>query len=96
MEEKMRKEYIAEKEKHKLIKRLNIVEGQVRGIKQMIDVNRKCEDILIQIVSINKALKSLGQNVLRSYIDDCINNNNVKNGNLDVLNELFELYVRIN
>lgn len=91
----MRKEYITEEEKNKLIKRLNIVEGQVRGIKQMIDTDRKCEDVLIQIVSINNALKSLGQNVLRSYIDDCINND-VKNGNLDVLNELFELYGRIN
>lgn len=91
---KEKREYMTDEEKHNLIRRLNIVEGQVRGIKQMIDTDRKCEDILIQIVSIDKALKSLGQNVLRSYISTCVNND-IKNGNLDVLNELFELYGRI-
>lgn len=95
MEEIKRDKYMTDEEKHKLTKRLNIVEGQVRGIKQMIDSDRKCEDILIQIVSIDKSLKSFGQNVLRSYVDYCINEK-IKNGNLDTLNDLFEMYGRIN
>lgn len=94
MKEKRRNKYITDEEKHGLERRLNIIEGQVKGIKQMINGDRKCEDILIQIASIDKALKSLGQNVLRSHIDYCINND-IKKGNLDSLNEMFEMYGRI-
>ena len=42
----------------KYIKRLNIIEGQIKGIKQMIVDERLCSDILIQIAAINKSTKS--------------------------------------
>ncbi len=96
MEEKNdREKYINEEEKHNLVKRLNIIEGQVRGIKQMIDTDRKCEDVLIQIAAIDRALKSLGKTVLKSHINSCITND-IKKGNLDTLDELFEMFGRIN
>lgn len=90
-----RKQYITNEEKRSLNKRLNIIEGQVRGIKQMIETDRKCEDILIQISAIDRSLKSLGKVILKSHINDCINNN-IKNGDLDTLDELFELFGKIN
>ena len=46
--------------KQKLLKHLGIVEGQVKGVRQMIENDRKCDDILIQIAAIDKSLKSLG------------------------------------
>ena len=43
-----------EEEKKKLTKRLNIIEGQVRGVNQMIADDRYCADVLIQITAISK------------------------------------------
>jgi len=59
-------------EKKKLIKRLNIIEGQVNGIKKMLEEDRYCEDILIQVSAINKSLKSLGKEVLKGHLNTCI------------------------
>ena len=47
-----------EEEKKSLTKRLNIIEGQIRGIKQMIEDDRYCADILIQLSAISKSLES--------------------------------------
>ena len=48
-------------EKKKLTNRLNIIEGQIRGINQMVKDDRYCGDILIQIAAVNNSLKSLGK-----------------------------------
>lgn len=61
-----------EKEKKDLTKRLNILEGQVRRINQMIADDRYCEDVLIQIAAVNKSLKSLGNNILESHLKSCV------------------------
>ena len=47
-----------DEEKKRLTKRLNIIEGQVRGVKQMIENDRYCDDVLTQLSAINKALES--------------------------------------
>ena len=56
----------SEEEKESLIKRLNIIEGQVRGVKQMILDDRYCDDVLTQMLAINKALESLENIIFRS------------------------------
>ena len=55
-------------EKNKLIKRLNIIEGQIRGIKQMVEEDRYCDDVLIQITAANNALKSVKNNILENHL----------------------------
>jgi len=55
-----------------VIKRLKIIEGQVRGIIKMIEEDKPCEDILIQIGSIKAALHSTGQVVLEGHLHHCI------------------------
>ena len=55
--------------KNKLLKHLSIVEGQIKGVKQMIENDRKCDDILIQIAAIDKSLKSLGNNLIKNNTD---------------------------
>ena len=69
-----------EKEKKNINKRLNIIEGQIRGIKQMINDDRYCEDILTQLSAINKAVESLENTILESHIRNCVNRE-LKNGN---------------
>ena len=46
-------------------KRLNIIEGQIKGVGQMIEKNRSCDDILIQISAISSSLKGLGDKILK-------------------------------
>ncbi len=86
--------YRTDEEKKKLTKRLNIIEGQIRGIKQMIDNDRYCADILIQMSAINKSLESVENSILESHIKSCILNE-VKLGNDDSIDEVMELFKRL-
>lgn len=83
-----------EDEKKDLNKRLNIIEGQVRGIKQMIDDDRYCSDVLIQLSAINKAVESLENMILISHVENCVVYE-VQSGNLDIVDEVMELVKRI-
>ena len=83
-----------EEEKKDINKRLNIIEGQVRGIKQMIDDDRYCSDVLIQLSAINKAIESLENVILTSHIENCVVYE-VQSGNLDIIDEVMELVKRI-
>ena len=83
-----------EDEKKDLNKRLNIIEGQIRGIKQMIDDDRYCSDVLIQLSAINKAVESLENVILTSHIENCVVYE-VQSGNLDIEDEGMELVKRI-
>ena len=59
-------------EKKYLAKRLKIIEGQVRGVNAMIESDRYCKDVLIQISAINKSLKSLANIIFENHISNCI------------------------
>ena len=84
----------SDEEKKNLIKRLNIVEGQVRGIKQMIEDDRYCGDVLIQMSAINKALESVENSILESHIANCVTYE-IQSGNLDIIEEVMDLIKRI-
>lgn len=89
-----KKTYRPEDEKKQLTKRLNIIEGQIRGIKQMIADDRYCDDVLIQIGAVNKALKSLGNNILESHLKSCVIRD-IQNGQLDILEEVMLLIKKL-
>lgn len=76
-----------EKEKKKLINRLNRIEGQIRGIKKMIENDNYCNDILIQTASIGAALNSFNKELLKSHMKTCVLEN-IKNGNEDIIDEV--------
>lgn len=82
-------------EKKELTIRLNKIEGQIRGIKQMIDDNRYCDDILIQLVAINKSIKSLGNKLLKSHMNSCVVEE-IKNGNVEIIDDVIQLFGRFN
>lgn len=83
-----------EEEKKKLTNRLSIIEGQVRGIKQMIEDDRYCDDILIQIEAVTKSLKKLGSTMLKSHLSTCVVKD-IKEDKLEVIDEVVELFGRI-
>ena len=59
-------------DKESLQKRLNRIEGQVRGIKKMIDEDRYCIDIVQQITAVSSAIDEVSLVVLQNHIEGCV------------------------
>ena len=89
-----KKTYRDEEEKKQLTKRLNIIEGQIRGIKQMIEDDRYCDDVLTQILAVNKALESLENIILEKHLERCIAKH-IKRGNIEVTEEIMNLFKKM-
>ena len=53
------------------IRRLRLIEGQVRGLQKMVDEDRYCADILMQISSVHEALRSVGRELMRNHLKHC-------------------------
>ena len=62
----------SEKEYKDLIHRLNRIEGQVRGIKKMVENDVYCTDILVQVSAVNAALNSFNKVLLANHIRTCV------------------------
>lgn len=77
----------SEQEHKSLINRLNRIEGQVRGIKRMVETDIYCTDILIQVSAINAALNAFNRELLGNHIRTCVADN-IRNGNDEVIDEL--------
>ena len=76
-----------EKEYKDLINRLNRIEGQVRGIKNMVESDAYCTDILTQVSAITAALNSFNKVLLSNHIKTCVADN-IREGNDEVVDEL--------
>ena len=81
-------------EKNYIKTRLKTIEGQVRGISQMIDDDRYCNDILIQISAINNSLKSLANDILKIHMSTCVVDD-IKNNKLEVIDEVMDLIKKV-
>jgi DNA-binding FrmR family transcriptional regulator len=57
---------------HKALARLRRIEGQVRGIHKMVDEGRYCADILVQISSVQEALRGVGKLLMRNHLEHCV------------------------
>ena len=60
--------------KEELQKRLNRIEGQVRGLKGMVEEGRTCMEILQQLASAQEALRGVGKIMVRNYLEKCATN----------------------
>ncbi len=80
--------------KKALIRRFNVAEGQMRGIKQMIEDDRYTEDILIQVLAVEKALETIGKEVLRAHISSESIPELVQ-GNLETVDEMMMLFDKL-
>lgn len=77
-----------------LINRLNRIEGQVRGVRGMIENNAYCTDILIQVSAITSALCAFNKELLERHIKECVTND-IKNDKLDSVDELLYIIGRM-
>ncbi len=58
--------------KNELSKRLNRIEGQIRGIEKMLSEDRECRDVVTQIAAATKALETVGFRMLAAGLTDCL------------------------
>ena len=77
----------SEKEYKDLINRLNRIEGQIRGIKKMVENDAYCIDILTQVSAANAALNSFNKVLLGNHIRTCVTND-IKEGKTETVDEL--------
>ncbi|WP_082034113.1 metal-sensitive transcriptional regulator [Cohnella kolymensis] len=77
----------SEKTKTNLTNRLNRIEGQVRGIKGLIERDAYCDDVLNQIASVQAALNGVGKLLLEEHMKSCVVEK-IQEGDLGVINEL--------
>ncbi|MCW4359162.1 metal-sensing transcriptional repressor [Bacillus altitudinis] len=85
----------AEKEKEQLINRLKRVEGQVRGIQQMIENDRYCIDVVNQISAVNAALKKVSLQLMEKHTHHCVADA-IKSGNGDeAIEELMNVFAKL-
>ena len=79
----------SEKEYKSLIHRLNRIEGQVRGIRGMLEKDAYCVDILVQVAAVNSALNSFTRELLGQHIRTCVADD-IRAGNDEVVDELLK------
>lgn len=77
----------SEEEFKSLIHRLNRIEGQIRGIKGMIERNAYCPDILIQSSAVSNAINAFNRELIANHIKSCVAND-IRSGNDETIDEL--------
>ncbi len=81
-------------EKKYLAKRLKVIEGQIKGIYNMVEENRYCDEILIQISAVNHSLKGVAKEILKSHLSSCAVQD-IQNGNLEILDKAMNFMEKI-
>ena len=76
-----------EKEYTSLVNRLNRIEGQIRGIKGMLEKDAYCPDILVQVAAANAALNAFNKELLANHIRTCVADD-IRAGNDETIDEL--------
>lgn len=82
-----KKKFRDDDRKKALINRANRIEGQIKGIKNMLEEDRYCVDILTQISAVRAALSSLSKELLNDHINTCVVSG-IQNGDEKVIEEL--------
>lgn len=78
-------------EKKRYTNRLSVIEGQIRGVKEMILTDRYCDDILMQMAAVVNSLRSLGTQILKEHLSTCITEE-MKKGNPEAVDEIMNLF----
>ena len=76
-----------EEERKKLINRLSRIEGQIRGIRAMVEKDAYCADILTQSAAVNAALNSFNKDLIANHLRHCVVRD-IREGKDDVIDEL--------
>jgi DNA-binding FrmR family transcriptional regulator len=75
--------------KHAIATRLRRIEGQVRGLQKMIEEERYCADVLIQLSSVQEALRATGRALLHNHLKYCASEA-IRSGSPEQADEIYE------
>lgn len=89
-----RKSHHSDKTKKNLITRLNRVEGQIRGIKGLIEKDTYCDDVITQISATQAALNSVAKLLLEGHMKSCVVER-IQEGDHEVIDELLTTIQRL-
>lgn len=78
----------------RLINRLNRIEGQVRGVRSMLENDAYCIDVLTQVAAINSALSAFNRELLATHIKTCVSED-IRNGREEAVDELIQTLGRL-
>lgn len=78
----------------RLINRLNRIEGQIRGIKGMVEKNAYCPSILVQVAAANAALNAFNKELLENHIRTCVAED-IRNGKDETIEELVSVIQKL-
>ncbi len=81
-----RKSHHSDKVKQNLVSRLNRIEGQIRGIKGLIEKDTYCDDVITQISATQAALNSVAKILLEGHLKECVVDR-VQEGDMEVIDE---------
>ncbi|WP_141432287.1 metal-sensitive transcriptional regulator [Bacillus sp. 03113] len=81
-----RKSHHSEKVKKNLVTRLNRIEGQIRGIKGLIEKDTYCDDVITQISATQSALNSVAKILMEGHLKTCVLDR-IHEGDMEVLDE---------
>ena len=84
----------SEKERKDMINRLSRIEGQIRGIRNMVEQDAYCPDILIQVAAANAALNSFNKVLLGNHLRTCVAND-IREGHVETIDELLKVLQRL-
>ena len=77
----------SDEDRKKLIHRLNRIEGQIRGIRAMVERDAYCPDILVQSAAVNAAINAFNRDLIAGHIHHCVVRD-VREGNEETIDEL--------
>jgi CsoR family transcriptional regulator, copper-sensing transcriptional repressor len=89
-----RKSHHSDKVKKNLVTRLNRIEGQIRGIKGLIEKDTYCDDVITQISATQSALNSVAKVLLDGHLKSCVVER-IQEGDMEVLDEVLVTIQRL-
>lgn len=84
-----------ENEKKIIYNRINRIDGQLKGIKNMIEKDTYCKDVLTQLSAVENSVKSLSNHILENHLYNCVTRD-LENGDYEVIDELISLFKKFN
>lgn len=78
-------------DKQNMLRRLRRAEGQIRGIQRMLEEDRYCVDVLIQLAAVRAALDKVGLTLIEDHTRGCVRNAIVHNKGDEAIDELMDV-----
>lgn len=90
-----KKTHRGEAERKIISNRISRIEGQLKGIRRMVQEDAYCNDVLVQLSAVEHSIKSLANHILENHLYSCVSRD-LENGKLEVIDELITLFKKFN